>query len=419
MDERFTNCLVLKRERQKNHMYAVVLLGKQKVGGQVKRIQKQVGSYRTHKEALKKKIEYDHQLQTSKVVAPTHITFGDYLDRWLKEYVVHGSYKERTKETYEAVIEGHVKPALGDIELQNLGVNDIDRYYSENRKKEKRLSEVTLQQHHAIIHKALQVAMVSERLINSNPAEMVLNKPKRRKGGKIPEVWTEDEFHAVLDAAKRMGPRQAAFYRMALETGMRKGELCGLSWQDVALHDGCGEVIVRKQLIRAGRKWRSGTPKSGRERAIAISDELVSDLRNWRIIQAALNRGLSKERQTDFVFTGTNGGPLPMNNIGQREFADLIEEAMVSKISFHGMRHTSASLLLSKGAAIKLVSERLGHASVGTTMEIYCHSDRKAHREIANLFQREATSKGRNDASERTGSPLMPEKVSTALDYRH
>lgn len=321
MDERFTSCLVLKRERQKKNMYAVVLVGIKNEGGQIRRIQKQVGSYRTHKEALKKKIEYDHQLQTSKVVAPSRITFGDYLDRWLEEYVVNGSYKERTKETYEAVIEGHVKPALGAIELQNLGVNDIDRYYSEKRKKEKRLSEVTLQQHHAIIHKALLVAMVSERLINSNPAEMVLNKPKRRKGGKVYRFWTEDEFYSVLDAAKKMGPRQAAFYRLALETGMRKGELCGLCWQDVNLVEGYGEVIVRKQLIRAGRRWQSGTPKSGRERVIAISDELVTDLKIWKTFQAAINRGLDKKQQTDLVFTSPNGGPLSMNNIGQREFA--------------------------------------------------------------------------------------------------
>lgn len=83
------------------------------------------------------------------------------------------------------------------------------------------------------------------------------------------------------------------------------------------------------------------------------------------------------------------------------------------------MRHTSASLLIKKGVAIKLVSERLGHANVGTTMEIYCHNDHKAHREIAELFRRENKSNRRDVASVGMENIVKPEEGSTPLDYRH
>jgi len=147
-----------------------------------------------------------------------------------------------------------------------------------------------------------------------------------------------------------------------------------------------GEIVVRKQLVKSGRAWKLDTTKNRRERKITISNALINKLICWKEVQDAIKSGNKGYLDKGLVFTNSDGLPIQKNNIGEREFGKLIKDAKVSRIRFHDMRHTNATLLLAKGYNIKVVSERLGHSNVTTTMEIYWHVLDETHRRVAQSF---------------------------------
>lgn len=394
---RFTGCYVTKSKGKKEHPYIVILAGYTLVNGRRKRKQTHIGCFKTKREAEVERARQLAAIQTSAFVPPSDISTGEFLEYWLDEYVAKGNYKARTIETYGSVVRQHLIPTLGHIPLQELSERDIERYYSSRRIGKERVSEGTLRQHHAILHKALKVATTSMKLLPTNPAERAEGKPKRRRNSKVLRVWSEEEVNSILEAAEEMGIRQAAFYLMAMETGMRKGELCGLLWEDVVARFGAGEIVVRRQLIRTGKNWALGPTKSGRERFLPISDELVDKLTRWKEEQEILASTDGGYENSGLVFTNGHGGPLLMNNIGQREFRRLLQAAGVRQLRFHDIRHTNASRLLAAGEEVKLVSERLGHSSASITMDIYCHTSDAAHRALANRIWKNSKSKKTED----------------------
>lgn len=181
-----------------------------------------------------------------------------------------------------------------------------------------------------------------------------------------------DEARQFLVAAKQAGSQAAALYSLALEAGMRKNELYGLGWKHVDLEG--AQVTVERQLTKGGSEPVYGPPKNGRARTITLPAETVDLLRAHNRAQAELkmanrasyhDHGLvfAKEygelrRRLDKI-----GDPLQSNNLGERSFARLCTAAKVRRITFHGLRHTSATLLLSDGEPVHLVSERLGIAT--------------------------------------------------------
>ena len=186
------------------------------------------------------------------------------------------------------------------------------------------------------------------------------------------QVWDEVEVRKFLLAAREAGVEEEAFYTLAIETGMRKGELCGLKWEDVDFV--ARRISVKRTLIKAGPEPILGPPKVGRSRAVAISPQMASLLKRHRIKQSEFKLCLG-DAYTDqnFVFTKENGDPLQINNFAQRSFADLIERAGVKKIRFHDLRHTCATLLLANEVNPKIDQERLGHSDISMTLNRYSH----------------------------------------------
>jgi integrase len=247
-----------------------------------------------------------------------------------------------------------------------LSAGHIQHYYNTSE-----LASSTLEQHHAILHQALKVATINERLLNVNPAEMVVEKPVAEKDFDM-QVWDEEEVRRFLTAARDAGIEVEAFYRLAIETGMRKGELCGLMWDDVDLN--ARRISVRRTLLKTGSEPVLGIPKSGRGRAITISPQTASLFRKHQLRQKELRLSLGDAyRDRGFVFAKESGDPIQINNFGQRSFANLIESAGVKKIRFHDLRHTCATLLLAKGINPKIVQERLGHSDISMTLNRYSH----------------------------------------------
>ncbi len=335
--------------------------------GKKKKNQKWITVKGTKRAAETKLAELIHQYETGQFQEPTRMTVGEWLEKWLEVYLLPSTRKKpRTKETYELVTRNHLIPCLGSILLQRLQPFQIQDYYNKST-----LAPATLEQHHAILHQALDVAWKVEKLIVSNPAKMVVEKPHAGQGQEM-ETWTAGEVQKFLAVAIEEGTQTQVFYTTAIETGMRKGELCGLKWDDVDLNR--SRISVRRTLIKAGAEPVMGTPKSGRGRAIAISADLVRLLRKHKAEQNEWRLRLGDSyNNLDFVFAKQNGNPLQINNLGQREFRKLTEKAGIKQIRFHDLRHTCATLLLENDLHPKIVQERLGHSDISMTLNRYSH----------------------------------------------
>lgn len=348
--------------------------------GKKRRRQKWITVRGTKKQAQDKLTDLLHDLNKGQWVEPSKVTLGEWLTEWLEKAIKPPAKRLRTYETYSRIIEKHIRPSfLSGIRLQVLKAADLKRYYTDLN-----LAPATKAIHHAILHSSLKAA-TQEGLVYRNVAALVVGKP--RAISTVEDVkancWEAEEAKKFLKAARDSGPQPAAFYTLALETGMRKAELCGLKWTDVDLDK--GKIQVLRQLIVPGREPVFGPPKNGQARTIDLGANTTKLLRTHKSHQAELkmaNRTTYHDKGLMFAKEWSDlgkkhdvlGDPLQLNNLGQREYAKLIKAADVRPIKFHGLRHTCATLLFSANVPVKVIQERLGHKRVEITLNTYAHA---------------------------------------------
>ena len=230
-----------------------------------------------------------------------------------------------------------------------------------------KLSNNTIDSLHKVLHIALNTA-VKQGVLKRNVMAAVIA-PK--VVSKQVEVWDPETRSKAIEVLK--DSRFGDFYLLALLTGMRKGELAGLKWANVDLGRGRLQVVNTLQRI-SGRGLVLGVPKTERSRrSIALSDAAVGLLHEVRGKQTIQKAGIADAwTQSGFVLTHPDGMPLD-SEVVSTAFTKLVKEAGFPDLTMHGLRHTHATILLEQGVNPKVVSERLGHASVATTMDIYSH----------------------------------------------
>lgn len=292
------------------------------------------------------------------------VTLGEYLDRWLNDSV-RDAVKQRTLENYAYVVRKHLTPALGHIKLTALTPAHVQGLY--RSKLDSGLSPRTVELIHTTLHKALKQA-VRWALIPRNAAGAA-TAPRPTK--KEIRPLTPDQARILLDAAR--GDRFEALYVVAITAGLRRGELLGLRWQDVDLER--GSLQVRQQLVRTKKDGLTLTsPKGGRSRGLKLTQGAIDALKSHRKYQNEERLRLgSLWQDTGLVFTTVTGTPMDGDNLAKRSFGPLLKRASLSKIRFHDLRHTFATLLLSRGTHPKVAQEMLGHANISQTMDTYSH----------------------------------------------
>lgn len=346
--------------------------------GKRKRKQKWITVRGTRRNAERKLAELVHKKDTHSFVEPSKVTVGEWLHAWLEKAIKPPRRTLRAYETYKSAIVRHLIPTLGAIRLQELRTIDIERFHADLG-----LAPATGEKFHAIINSALKAAMRAG-LVTRNVATLAENKPRAPEGHEdvLANVWEAHEAKQFLATAKATGPQQAAFYSLALETGMRKAELCGLMWKDLG---NTGTLTVQRQLVKPGSTPTFGPIKNKTPRQLELAPETLELLRQHKRHQAELKlRNRQHYRDHGLIFAkewsdltrqyATLGDPLQMNNIGQREYAKLIKASGVRRIKFHGMRHTCATLLLQAGVPAHVVQRRLGHKRIEMTLSTYAHA---------------------------------------------
>ena len=293
-----------------------------------------------------------------------NITIGEYLDVWLKGSV-YGSVRQSTYDRDTNLVNNHIKPVLGSLKLKKLNSAHVQNFY--RNRLDTGLSASTVHMIHDILRRGLAEA-VDWHLTQRNVADVV--KPPRPVPKEIVALST-DETRRLLDAAAE--DRLEALYVLAVHTGMRQGELLALRWQDVDMENAV--VSVRRTLTRSGGKVAFSEPKTKKSRrSIRLAPQATEALR------AHLERQLrdmeilgDRYRDQGLEFTTDTGAPINPSNLRQRSFAPLLKRAGLPHMRFHDLRHTCATLLLSRGVHPKFVQELLGHATIAITLDTYSH----------------------------------------------
>jgi integrase len=300
------------------------------------------------------------------MVDAKNLIVGNYLDCWLSDSV-RGTVRESTFSRDKYLVVNHVKPSVGRLKLKNLNALHLQGLYRERL--DSGLSASTVQKVHHVLHKALAQAVRWD-LIPRNPADAV---KAPRPMPKEMRPLSAKEARRLLDAAK--GDKLEALYVVAVTTGMRRGELLGLKWSDVDL--GNTRLSIRRTLTRTenGKYVALGDTKNKKSRrTVRLTPQAVEALRMHLERQIRKIEALGDLYDDQgLVFTSEAGTPINPSNLRQRSFAPLLKEAGLPHIRFHDLRHTCATLLLSKGVHPKFVQELLGHATVAITLDTYSH----------------------------------------------
>jgi len=309
---------------------------------------------------------YLHQVllerDTTGFSEPSKELLAVYLQRWL-ETVVKLRVAAKTFQSYQQVAACYLKE-LGDRPLAKLNAADIQEHYQALL--ERGLSPRTVRYAHAVLHSALSQA-VKWHLLYRNPADLV-DLPKQQK--RETRVLTAAEAARFIEAT--VYSQWKALFSMLLTSGMRPGEALGLKWPDVDWER--GRVHVQRALSVTKAGWRLDEPKTARSRrAIPLPLPVLQDLREHRREQAAMRLQTPGYQDHGLVFANEDGNPPDLRHITRRHFKPLLKAAGLPDIRLYDLRHTCATLLLAAGENPKVISERLGHATVAMTLDTYSH----------------------------------------------
>jgi integrase len=308
-------------------------------------------------------------------------TFGQLLDRWLKESE-RMELSPTTLRTYRAQVEQTIRPRLGRITLIRLMPKHLDDLYG--AMKESGLSPKTIRNHHAIISSALHQA-VRWGWVKEYVADRA--KPPRITQRRVQAPSVED-VRRVIEAAEERDPRLAPLFMLAALTGMRRGELCALHWTDVDL-DRAELDVSRSLVVAPGGLAEKGT-KTDRFRIVALDAVGLALLKRHRIQVEGWAAEAGALVPTDaYVFSHAVDGSKPFRPDNVTGFFTRVRDSLgLHQVRLHDLRHFTASQLIGAGVDVRTVAGRLGHSDPSVTLRVYSHSLEERDRAAAEIMGR-------------------------------
>ncbi|WP_322173499.1 tyrosine-type recombinase/integrase [Acutalibacter caecimuris] len=323
------------------------------------------------KEKLARAIEDSKGLD---VVKAGQYTVGRWMDVWFENYAKI-KVRPSSHKTYKGYIENHIKPSIGKIPLGKLTTLEVQALYKklltsgrveriESQQQPKGLSAKTVRNINQVISSAMELAK-SQKLITTNPTDgCALPKVEHQEM----KTLTADQLAAFFREAKNSGVFE--MYYLELATGLRRGELLGLKWDDIDLD--VGVIHVKRQVARIdGEVVEAPLKTKNSYRTLSIGADAIEILREQQ-----------SKVSSDYVFPSPNGGPISPDSV-LHMLHRVLDRAGLPPLRFHDLRHTFSTLALQNGVDIKTVSGMLGHYSAGFTLDTYAHVTTAAQKEAA------------------------------------
>lgn len=325
---------------------------------------------KTQKEVQDKVHESLYEQQRGTLPTTSQQTVEHFITDWL-ENTHKRRIRPRTYERYREAIHLHIIPAIGRYQLQKLTPQQVQAFYAKEERNG--LAPATIIYYHSVLHNALDTA-VKWGFINRNVCDVV--SPPRKKRFEIQPLNTA-QVQTFL--ASLSGGKWEALFTLAIVTGLRRGEILALKWQDINFDT--NTLQVRRLLSRVPTDtpnrqhvYVEAEPKTQKSRRnVVIAPLAIVALKKHQMQQTEVRRQAGKDwLENDYVFCTSCG-----NHLGPNYVVDvlkkLLKQAGLPNIRFHDLRHSAASLLLSLGTHPKIVQELLGHTQISMTMDIYSH----------------------------------------------
>lgn len=353
-------------------------------------------------------LEFEQKVKNGKYLDGEKITFQDFKDLWLTDYA-EKQLELTTTDIYKILLDKHITPAIGNIKLAKIQPANLNKLYNtllkeRKDKKEGGYSPTTIKRVHALISSILSTA-VRWNVLLENPCERV-SPPKQTRNSRDVKFFTLEEcsvFLAAVDtqlSEEKISLQHKVFFHLALFCGMRRGELIALEWSDFDFTKKSVNINKSTGLVD-GKAITKSTKNKSSERIVSVPESVVLLLKQYQIQQYKYRLSIGSHWQgNNNVFIQLTGKQMyPSSPYGvfkdvlrrYNESADA-KDLKLPDIPLHGLRHTSATLLISKNMDIRTVSGRLGHAQTSTTMNIYSHSlqtmDVKASDTLEDLFKK-------------------------------
>ncbi|MFH8387511.1 tyrosine-type recombinase/integrase [Kitasatospora sp. NPDC018058] len=364
----------------------------------------------TRKEALAKLTEKTAASNRGVPVVSAQGSLAAYLTYWLENVAVH-QLRETTHTRYTACVNQYLIPGLGKKKLAKLAAKDIRSWLNglrtvcqccargiDARRKpdaqagrrprccaigkccRKYLSPLTLAYIHSVLKSALEHAVREEEIPRNVARNVRTGTPRPRRF----EPLTANEARTFLTAVQ--GHRLQALFELGLRTGLRKGELLGLRWEDLGLDAGTASIRRTLQRTRTGGLTTLPTKTISSERRIVLPAACITSLRAHHDRQACEKQQAGEEWvDNGLVFTRPDGHPIEPATL-TRHFNALLRRSRLRAIRFHDLRHSTATLLLEQGVELVVIKELLGHAHIGVTATVYAHVRLRLQRDAINLL---------------------------------
>lgn len=391
------------KEKKPNYEYRFEMA---KVNGKRKHASK--SGFRTEKEAYeagtKALAEY---LNAGTFHKPSEISVADYLDQWLEQYV-NMNLRPNSQSTYKGIVNNHIKPAVGHFKLQSLTPSVLQDFV--NAQKKKGFSKQHVDLILSTFKGSLNYAIEPLQLIQSNPM-IYVKPPKMEKKPRKRIILQKEEWQKIIERfpfdSKHHVPLMIGFH-----TGLRIGEVYGLTWNDIDLD--AGTITVNKQQIRfkpskqVKNRWCFAPPKSKASyRTIRIGQTLIDVLKKHKLRQKEFKLACgeyyiryktkhikdeihdliqSADGDIDLVCTNEDGSWMTPETF--RHCSKVIKQNLMIQFDFHALRHTHATWLAENGVNPKNLQMRLGHEKIETTLQTYIHDTKAMADETVDIFER-------------------------------
>ncbi|MCM1567812.1 MAG: site-specific integrase [Dehalobacter sp.] len=329
---------------------------------------------------------------------PSKMTFKQFAERWIKEY---GEVKlaPKTLFIYKQMLQSRIYPEFGDKKLEKIKPLELLGFYSNIRKehkyisiskdgieKEKKsagLTEKTIKHHHGLICAIYEKAIKWGVLKGDNPARRIDPPQAEKKKARCYDEAQTKKLLAALDTLDESNLRDKVVTMIAIMTGARLGEIMGLEWQDIHFDQKVIEIRQSSQYLPGKGVFIKKPKTEMSERKISVNDTLLTLLQKYQDDQR--EKGFICQ-DNNLLFVAWDGKPMHPNSI-TKWFPAFLRRNGLPPLNFHGLRHTSATFLISKGMDIQTVAGRLGHSTSATTQNIYSHFLESKDRQAADLME--------------------------------
>lgn len=339
-------------------------------------------------------MEFEDKVKNGKFLDGEKLTFKDFTEKWLLEYAKN-QLEPTTIEEYTILLNTHILPAIGHLKLSKVQPAHLNKLYTDMlaERKDNRpggYSPTTIKRCHAVTSSIYSTA-VQWNIVTDNPCERVKPPKQTSTNADIKHFTVEQTtaFLTELDTQTKQGLiklQHNIFFQLCIYCGLRRGETVALLWSDIDM-DAQTLSITKSTAIVDGKPYTKAPKNASSNRVISVPGHIIKLLKRYRLEYNTYRLSIGSQWQEradreEYIFIQWNGlqmYPSTPYNV----FKDVLRrynsehKEQLPDIPLHGLRHTSATLLISQNVDVRTVSNRLGHAQTSTTMNIYSHSLQK------------------------------------------